>query len=53
MFNISKKPKPISDQLLRRYQEHVDGLALIVFPIAFFLFNIGYWSHYLLNKADL
>eukprot|EP00093_Oithona_nana_P005197 05197.XXX_161134_169596_1 [CDS] Oithona nana genome sequencing. len=37
------------EQLLRRYQEHVDGKALIVFPIAFFLFNIGYWFHYLLN----
>ena len=37
------------EQLLRRYQEHVDGKALIIFPIAFFLFNIGYWSHYLIN----
>ena len=37
------------EQLLRRYQEHVDGKALIIFPIAFFLFNIGYWCHYLIN----
>ena len=40
------------EQLLRRYQEHVDGKALIIFPIAFFLFNIGYWSHYLINVPN-
>ena len=37
------------EQLLRRYQEHVDGKALIIFPIAFVLFNIGYLCHYLIN----
>ena len=49
--NTPKEPKnsKTHEQLLRRYQEHVDGKALIVFPIAFFLFNIGYWFHYLLN----
>ena len=45
----SKNSTKTHEQLLRRYQEHVDGKALIVFPIAFFLFNIGYWFHYLMN----
>ena len=40
------------EQLLRRYQEHIDGKALIIFPIVFFLFNIGYWSHYLINVPN-
>lgn len=37
------------EELMRRYQEQVDGTALIIFPISFLLFNIGYWCHYLLN----
>ena len=50
---VSVKPgkkKPSMEQLRRRYQENVDGKALIIFPMAFFLFNLGYWGHYL---ADL
>ena len=45
-----ERPTKTLDQLMRRYQEHVDANALIVFPIAFLLFNIGYWVHYLIFR---
>ena len=32
------RPAKTLDQLMRRYQEHVDANALIMFPIAFFGF---------------
>lgn len=41
--------KNSNEHLMRRYQEQVDGKALIIFPTSFFLFNVCYWSHYLLN----
>ena len=31
--NTGGKPTKTHEQLMRRYQEHVDGKALIVFPI--------------------
>ena len=46
------RPTKTLDQLMRRYQEHVDANALIVFPIAFLLFNIGYWVHYLIFRTQ-
>ena len=48
----SRRPSKTLDQLMRRYQEHVDANALIVFPIAFLLFNIGYWVHYLIFRTQ-
>ena len=47
-----RRPSKTLDQLMRRYQEHVDANALIVFPIAFLLFNIGYWVHYLIFRQQ-
>lgn len=47
-----RRPSKTLDQLMRRYQEHVDANALIVFPIAFLLFNIGYWVHYLIFRTQ-
>ena len=47
-----ERPTKTLDQLMRRYQEHVDANALIVFPIAFLLFNIGYWVHYLIFRQQ-
>ena len=43
------------EQLMKRYQENVDGSALVIFPTAFLLFNIAYWGHYLTkwSPADL
>ena len=43
------------EQLMKRYQENVDGTALVIFPTAFLLFNIAYWGHYLTkwSPADL
>ena len=35
------------EQLMKRYQENVDGTALVIFPTAFLLFNVAYWGHYL------
>ena len=35
-------PKKSPEQLMRRYQEQVDGNALVLFPLSFLLFNIGY-----------
>ena len=36
-----------SDRLLSRY-ERIDRIAMYLFPIFFFLFNVCYWSYYLL-----
>jgi hypothetical protein len=36
-----------NDRLLTRY-ENIDKVAMWLFPIIFFLFNICYWSYYLL-----
>ena len=36
-----------NDRLLSRY-ERIDRVAMYLFPIIFFLFNICYWSYYLL-----
>lgn len=36
-----------NDRLLSRY-ERIDKIAMWLFPIVFFLFNICYWSYYLL-----
>lgn len=47
-----RRPSKTLDQLMRRYQEHVDANALIVFPIAFLFFNIGYWVHYLIFRQQ-
>ena len=50
--NSGEKPP---EQLMKRYQENVDGSALVIFPTAFLLFNIAYWGHYLTkwSPADL
>ena len=45
----AEKEKKSPEQLMRTYQELVDAKALVVFPVAFLLFNIGYWLHYLIN----
>ena len=36
-----------NDRLLSRY-ERIDKIAMWLFPIIFFLFNVCYWSYYLL-----
>jgi hypothetical protein len=36
-----------NDRLLSRY-ERIDRVAMWLFPIFFFLFNLCYWSYYLL-----
>ena len=46
----SSPPKKTPEELMRTYQELVDAKALVVFPIAFLLFNVGYWLHYLINN---
>ena len=48
----SRRPSKTMEELMRRYQEHVDANALIVFPIAFLLFNIFYWIHYLIFRTS-
>ncbi|XP_059087344.1 glycine receptor subunit alpha-4-like isoform X2 [Tigriopus californicus] len=40
-------PKKSQEQLMKRYQEHVDGNALVIFPLSFLIFNIAYWGHFL------
>ena len=45
----AEKDKKSPEQLMRTYQELVDAKALVVFPVAFLLFDIGYWLHYLIN----
>jgi len=45
----NEKKTKTPEQLMRTYQELVDQKALVVFPVAFLLFNIGYWLHYLIN----
>ena len=45
----AEKEKKSPEQQMRTYQELVDAKALVVFPVAFLLFNIGYWLHYLIN----
>ena len=30
----------------------VDGKALIIFPASFLIFNLLYWSHYILGGMD-
>ena len=44
-------PKKTPEQLMKRYQEHVDGNALVIFPLSFLLFNVCYWGHFL-SKID-
>ena len=56
--NMTEYPTQQSKQpehLMKRYQENVDGTALVIFPTAFLLFNIAYWGHYLTkwSPADL
>ena len=41
------------EQLMKRYQENVDGTALVIFPTAFLLFNIAYWGHYLTKWSPM
>ena len=43
------KPQKSPEQLMRRYQELVDGKALVIFPLSFLLFNVCYWTHYLVD----
>ena len=47
-----KRPTKTLDQLMRRYQEHVDANALILFPVAFLFFNVSYWVHYLIFRQQ-
>ena len=30
----------------------VDGKALVIFPMSFLLFNLIYWSHYIVGGMD-
>ena len=51
-FARERQPKKTPEEKMRTYQELVDAKALIIFPMAFLLFNIGYWVHYLVLVLD-
>lgn len=45
---------PLTDQMrLNAKYEKIDSIATALFPIIFFLFNVCYWSYYLLLSDAL
>lgn len=47
--SLSMRSSPMTDQMkLANKYEKIDAIATWLFPIIFFLFNVCYWSYYLL-----
>ncbi|EGT39469.1 hypothetical protein CAEBREN_28484 [Caenorhabditis brenneri] len=48
----SSSPPPPSGCLARFHPEAVDKFSIVAFPLAFTMFNLVYWWHYLSQTFD-